>query len=64
MKRHIWLEREFLGGTTRLNRGVREQAAEGLEGMLKPSMGARLQASKSKKMTKTGIWELVNSLVS
>lgn len=48
----------------RLNWGVREQAAEGLEGMLKPSMGARLQASKSKKMTKTGIWELVNSLVS
>lgn len=33
-------------GTMRLNRGVREQAAEGPEGRLKSSMGARLQASK------------------
>jgi len=51
-------------GTMRLNQGEREQAAEGLAGRVKPCMGARLQASKSKKVTKTGIWELVNSLVS
>ena len=43
-------------GNNEIEWGVREQAAEGPEGRLKSSMGARLQASKVQENDKN--WHL------